>query len=48
MADLRRMITERVDAGEQLPEIVEELKQEGFSKKDIDKALKEYHLGLRK
>lgn len=42
------IIEERIDAGEQLPAIVEELKEEGFSKKDIDKALEVYHLKLKK
>jgi hypothetical protein len=46
MKKARFIIRERLDAGEQLPQIVAELRDEGYSDDDIDRALKKFNLKL--
>lgn len=46
MEKAKKIIQERLDAGEQLPSIIAELKQEGYTKERINTALKEFGLKI--
>jgi len=46
MEKAKKIIQERLDAGEQLPTIIMELKQEGYTKNQINTVLKEFGLKI--